>query len=300
MRAQSPAHANEGLGAGVLGSREGGSEDMPTSDGGVLRVAETGSIESCSNMFTLEESQYIFDLYHVGVDDTEKQREVPFVQQVRLGGMENREVQVLCVVDDGAMVNAIDETVFRDMGGWLGPTKASKKVLRMADGRLSPSVGVWEGLVKIGGAEECGAFEVFDSHGAWSMLFGKPLLKAFDAVHVYNPDTLVVPVGDSQVALPNLYFETASPFAPSTLVDESVSSSIAPAAPVVEGDGLAVPSIAGPVTSDGLGRRSREEREAWRTSVGLPAKKEQGRKEDEEMVKAKKDEESIGTGAGRG
>jgi hypothetical protein len=48
-----------------------------------------------------------------------------------------------------------------------------------------------------------GNFEVFDSNGAWSGLFGKPLLKKFKAVHDYNLDMIRIPKGNNWVVLQN-------------------------------------------------------------------------------------------------
>ena len=38
-----------------------------------------------------------------------------------------------------------------------------------------------------------GVFEVFSSGGAWALLFGKPLLEAFNAIHDYSPDIVRIP-----------------------------------------------------------------------------------------------------------
>jgi hypothetical protein len=63
----------------------------------------------------------------------------------------------------------------------------------MADGRLLPSIGTWTGIVDVDSYTAQGTFEVFDSGGAWALLFGKPLLEAFKAVHDYNGDVLWLP-----------------------------------------------------------------------------------------------------------
>ncbi|KAG1774665.1 hypothetical protein EV702DRAFT_1237852 [Suillus placidus] len=60
----------------------------------------------------------------------------------------------------------------------------------MANGTIVPSKAVWRGEVVIAGIRTQGEFEVFDSGGGWSFLFGKPLLQAFKAVHEYETDTV--------------------------------------------------------------------------------------------------------------
>jgi hypothetical protein len=46
------------------------------------------------------------------------------------------------VFDDGALVNAIDENMYLTSKGRLTALTPSKKILRMADGRCVPSIGV--------------------------------------------------------------------------------------------------------------------------------------------------------------
>ncbi|KAG6914375.1 hypothetical protein DXG01_000717 [Tephrocybe rancida] len=64
----------------------------------------------------------------------------------------------------------------------------------MADSCLVPSEGIWKGTVHVSKAAHEATFEVFQSGGAWALLFGKPLLKEFCAVHEYGPSINVVRV----------------------------------------------------------------------------------------------------------
>ena len=63
----------------------------------------------------------------------------------------------------------------------------------MADGRVVPSRGIWEGTVSVERESHTGIFEVFNSGGAWAAFFGKPLLTMFNAVHEYSGDTIKIP-----------------------------------------------------------------------------------------------------------
>jgi hypothetical protein len=63
----------------------------------------------------------------------------------------------------------------------------------MADGRLIPSTGIWNGEVMVRNTVHHGTFEVFDSNEAWVVLFEKPLLKTFKAVHDYDSDVVRIP-----------------------------------------------------------------------------------------------------------
>ncbi|KAF8950516.1 hypothetical protein BDZ97DRAFT_1617781, partial [Flammula alnicola] len=64
----------------------------------------------------------------------------------------------------------------------------------MADGRLVPSHGIWHGEVSVRGIAHVGTFEIFDSRGAWAVLFGKPLLQTFRMVHDYGVDEIMIPM----------------------------------------------------------------------------------------------------------
>ncbi|KZP06517.1 hypothetical protein FIBSPDRAFT_687089, partial [Athelia psychrophila] len=114
----------------------------------------------------------------------------PFVQWVGLQGPRGETVRIKAVVDDGAMCGAIDSVVFARVANRLSALSPSKRVLRMANGAMVPSDGVWRGIVEVGGASRQGQFEVFPSGGAWSMLFGKPLLERFGMMHDYKTDKL--------------------------------------------------------------------------------------------------------------
>ena len=138
------------------------------------------------------ENDSVFDLYEVG-GLREGEMSLPFVYRVELSGPKGEVVRFRSVFDDGALVNAIDETMYLTLKGRLTALLPSKKILRMADGRRVPSIGLWKGRVTVEGVHREGTFEVFNSNGAWAMLFGKPLLKAFNAVHDYTEDFIRIP-----------------------------------------------------------------------------------------------------------
>ena len=138
------------------------------------------------------ENDSVFDLYEVG-GLREGEMSLPFVYRVELSGPKGEVVRFRSVFDDGALVNAIDETMYLTLKGRLTALLPSKKILRMADGRRVPSIGLWKGRVTVEGVHREGTFEVFNSNRAWAMLFGKPLLKAFNAVHDYTEDFIRIP-----------------------------------------------------------------------------------------------------------
>src|ERR1700683_4999816 len=77
----------------------------------------------------------------------------------------------------------------------------------MANGTCVPSQGCWSGDVSLGGRTVKGSFEVFPSGGGWSLLFGKPLLEKFKAIHDYESDTLKIPLNGKWSTLINVCAE---------------------------------------------------------------------------------------------
>ena len=152
----------------------------------------------------------IIDLYTVGERDGNATTTRPFVHQVELQGTKGGFVYLKGLFDNGAMVNAICSTLFRRLSHILGHLQPSTKMLRMADGSHVKSHGQWVGNVGLGGRTIRTAFEIFPSGKGWSLLFGKPLLQEFEAVHDYKQDTLHIPHNGSWATLPNECGETAT------------------------------------------------------------------------------------------
>ncbi|KAF7373139.1 p-loop containing nucleoside triphosphate hydrolase protein [Mycena sanguinolenta] len=178
----------------------------PESGGGVIPVVD--EVIPDTSMYSKCSSIEIFDLYGVGGEAREEKNSVPFIQNVQLGGPQGEIVRMRGVVDDGAMVSAIDSKAYERVKHRLAGLEKSARVLRMADGRLTPSTGTWTGDVTLGGKTHQGCFEIFDSRGAWALLFGKPLLEKFDAVHEYRPDKLHLRDGESWITLDNQFSST--------------------------------------------------------------------------------------------
>ncbi|KAJ6476969.1 hypothetical protein C8R45DRAFT_773245, partial [Mycena sanguinolenta] len=127
----------------------------------------------------------------------------PFIQDVILHGEKGGKATLRTVFDDGVMANTIDEDVYQAAKGRIGDLAPSQRVLRMADGHLVESRGIWYGGITFGSLRKWGQFEVFPSGGAWVALFGKPLLETFGAWHGYEEDVIVLLNGDQTVRVPN-------------------------------------------------------------------------------------------------
>jgi hypothetical protein len=99
----------------------------------------------------------------------------------------------------------------------------------MADGNRVKSHGQWVGEVGLGGKKVQTTFEIFPSRKGWSLLFGKPLLQKFGAVHDYTRDTLHIPLNDgSWTTLSNECGETRESAENSRGIEISPSRQVQP------------------------------------------------------------------------
>ncbi|KAJ6597986.1 hypothetical protein B0H10DRAFT_2231781 [Mycena sp. CBHHK59/15] len=122
---------------------------------------------------------------------------------VQLVSSSRQLVDVMATFDDCAMVNCIDTAVFEGARATLSSPGASPRVLRMANGVLIPSGGCWRSKISVGGVITVGRWEIFLGGGAWQMLLGKPMLKAFGASHEYVSDTVMLNTAAGKVTLQN-------------------------------------------------------------------------------------------------
>jgi hypothetical protein len=85
----------------------------PVRGEGVLPTDVT-VIPDTNSMYNEAENSNIFDLYEVG-DLKEDKESLPFVHGVELAGPKGEIVRFRSVFDDGASVNAIDETLYSQL-----------------------------------------------------------------------------------------------------------------------------------------------------------------------------------------
>ena len=168
----------------------------------------SSSPDSFDVVHTACDNATVIDLYSVGDKDrlweTLEQREVPFVHWLLVHGPQGEIVRVKALFDGGAMVGAMCTSFFKKVQHRLcGQAKPSNRRLRMANGVILPSQGVWKGRLQLGGLKAEGEFEVFDSGGGWEFLFGKPLLRCFKAVHDFNSHTVTIQTVQGSVVLHN-------------------------------------------------------------------------------------------------
>ena len=121
----------------------------------------------------------------------------PFLMVLTLHGPNREQVRFLAVVDNGAMINAIDTAAFQCIARRLNPLSPSARKLRMANGSVVSSTGTWAGKLKWGPLTTHTTFEVFLSGGSWRMLIGKPLLEQVKATHDYSTDSISLPINNT-------------------------------------------------------------------------------------------------------
>jgi hypothetical protein len=127
----------------------------------------------------------------------------PFLTVPHLHGPQGEKIRILAIVDNGAMINAIDTAAFQQIARRLSLLSPSSRTLRMADGSLVSSTGVWTGTISWGPINIQTAFEVFPSGGSWCMLIGKPLLEQVRAIHDYSSDAILLPHGNDFYRISN-------------------------------------------------------------------------------------------------
>ena len=120
----------------------------------------------------------------------------PFLATPNLCGPQGERVRFLAVIDNGAMINAIDTAAYQRVARRLAPLGLSTRTLRMANGSLVASSGIWNSMLEWGPLRVNTSFEVFPSGGSWRMLMGKPLLEQIKAFQDYGSDSITVHVGD--------------------------------------------------------------------------------------------------------
>ena len=116
----------------------------------------------------------------------------PFLTAPSLQGPRGERVRFLAIVDNGAMINAIDATAYQRTAHRLNLLSPSSQKLRMANGSVISSTGR-AGTLEWGLITTHTTFKVFPSGGSWQMLIGKPLLEQVKATQDYSTDSISIP-----------------------------------------------------------------------------------------------------------
>ncbi|KAJ7620802.1 hypothetical protein B0H17DRAFT_1219467 [Mycena rosella] len=149
-----------------------------------------------------ETPEELIDLYTVGScanEDTSK----PFLHCVIAEGLQGEKIRAMALFNTGALVAAMNQALFDRAKRRLGKIYPPTKRLRMAGGSIVSSTAHWEGTLEVDGLRAQGGFEVFDSHGGWSLLFSKPLQAAFGVVHDVAADIVTLNVDGRSAVIQN-------------------------------------------------------------------------------------------------
>ena len=146
-------------------------------------IDRPSSSESFDDVHTHTNSS-VLDLYSVGEENdiwaSFKKKERPFTHWLWIHGPQGEVVRVNALFNGRVMVGEMCSSVFKKIKHRLhGQAKPSGQLLRMANGTVVQSQAIWKGTLELKGIRVEGEFEVFDSGGGWTFLFGKPLLRRF-------------------------------------------------------------------------------------------------------------------------
>ena len=112
---------------------------------------------------TVDKSQQeLIDLYSVRHESTTP-HDIPFTHPIAIHGHTGRRIRLNALFDEGALVAAMCTTVFHKIKHISGHWAPSSRLLRMANGNVTPSLALWRRTLSLGNVTHEGEFEVFDS-----------------------------------------------------------------------------------------------------------------------------------------
>ncbi|KAF8232416.1 hypothetical protein L208DRAFT_1161617, partial [Tricholoma matsutake] len=116
----------------------------------------------------------------------------PFLQCIQLRGINGDVVCMLAQVDDGASKNCITKKHWEAYHQCLGELAKSRTTITFANNAHVKSMGIWTGMVQVGGTTARCTFEVFDCNDTFDIILGKPWLRTVKAIHYYEQDRIVI------------------------------------------------------------------------------------------------------------
>jgi hypothetical protein len=174
-------------------------------------TALTTIVEQTSHVLPHETNQSTVFLY--GHDTSQRilsmaaednqERSKPFLQRVQLIGPSDSVVRATGQVDDGVMRNCISKRQWDKYGHCLSPLKLSPTRIGVANGAEIKPIGRWFGTVKVCGVGAPSWFEVFDSHGTFDIILGKPWLRQVKAIHDYDSDEIIIDQQGTRTVITN-------------------------------------------------------------------------------------------------
>src|SRR5438128_12462494 len=99
-------------------------------------------------------------------------KSVLFIHPITLKNTDSTTITMHALFDEEAMTGAMSTATFNSIRHKLKEWQPSSRALCMENGAVIHSEAMWTGTINIENVEATGTFEVFDSQGGWSFLFG--------------------------------------------------------------------------------------------------------------------------------
>ena len=122
----------------------------------------------------------------------DEERSLPFLQRIHLMGPGDYSVQATDQVDGSAVKNCISKECWDRYGHCLSALHPSTTHIKVTYGSKLKPLSRWFGTIWVGSISMASWFEVFNSHGAFDVILGKPWLKQVKATHNYGTDQLSI------------------------------------------------------------------------------------------------------------
>src|SRR6202167_1351234 len=135
--------------------------------------------------------------------EPDEQHTLPFLKRIQLPGTHGSIVRATGQVDNGAMRNCISKRRWDAYGHCLSALSPTTTRISIANNTEIVPIGRWFREITICGIGAYSWFEIFESHGAFDVILGKPRLHQLKAIHDYGNDQLQIPQGDSFAVIPN-------------------------------------------------------------------------------------------------
>ncbi|KAF8585628.1 hypothetical protein K439DRAFT_1303999, partial [Ramaria rubella] len=116
----------------------------------------------------------------------------PFRHHMLITGINQQPIALMSTTDGGAMMNAINWLVWKDIEHRLGKITPLRTRAKMANGMVIPLQGRWIGHISMGKVSAIGGFEILESGGAFKIFLGKPWLATAGLAQDFATDTLHV------------------------------------------------------------------------------------------------------------
>ena len=122
--------------------------------------------------------------------EPDEQHTLPFLQRIQLTGTHGSVVRATGQVDNGAMRNCISKRRWDAYGHCLSALSPTTTRISITNNAEIIPIGQWFREITVCGIGAYSWFEIFESHGAFNVILGKPRVHQLKAIHDYGNDHL--------------------------------------------------------------------------------------------------------------